>query len=140
MAALSESDLEELRRLISEDGPPKRDVWKLLYSKEARAKAAQIGGEALLHGAYCNDMTTIQQVLKHFLSAINFADPTTGMNALHIAVGRNHLDMARYLIEKGIAFVPDNQGRLPTTVAAECEVSDEMCDFIAEAEAKAEGV
>ena len=29
---------------------------------------------------------------------------------------------------------------MPTTIAAECEVSDEMCDFIAEAEAKAEGV
>ena len=62
------------------------------------------------------------------------------MNALHIAVGRNHLEMAQYLVEKGIAFVPDNQGRMPTTIAAECEVSDEMCDFIAEAEAKAEGV
>jgi len=140
MAKLSESDLEELRRLISEDGRPERDVWKLLFSREARAKATQTRGEALLHGAYCNDMITVEQVLGDRARAINFVDPTTGMNALHIAVGRNHLDMARYLVEKGIAFVPDNQGRMPTTIAAECEVSDEMCDFIAEAEAKAEGV
>ena len=94
----------------------------------------------MLRGAYCDDLLAIEHVLDHVSEALNFIDPATGMNALHIAVGRNHLYMARYLVEKGIAFVPDNQGRMPTTIAAECEVSDEMCDFIAEAEAKAEGV
>jgi ankyrin repeat protein len=62
------------------------------------------------------------------------------MTALHIAAGRDHLRLAQILVEHGASFVPDRQGRMPSTIAAECEASEEMCDFIVEAEAKAEGV
>jgi hypothetical protein len=68
---------------------------------------------------------------KQFLNAI---DSLTGMNALHIAVGRDNLAMARLLVEAGIAFIPDNEGRFPSTIAAICEVSDELNDYIVEAE------
>jgi uncharacterized protein len=69
---------------------------------------------------------------------LDTADKVTGMTALHLAVGCNHLDVARTLVERGASFVPDKQGRMPTTIAAECEVSEELCDFIVEAEAEAE--
>jgi ankyrin repeat protein len=96
--------------------------------------------EGLLNCAYNNDLATADRLIMSFGAAVNFADPRNGLTALHIAVGRDHLALAKYLVASGAKFVPDNQGRTPTTVAAECEVSDEMCDFIAEAEAKAEGV
>jgi ankyrin repeat protein len=97
-------------------------------------------GEALLGRAYNNELNEVQRLLEYHRAPIDFIDPRTGLSALHIAVGRNHLALAKYLVERGASFLPDNQGRMPTTIAAECEVSDEMCDFIAEAEAKAEGV
>jgi ankyrin repeat protein len=135
MAPISDAEVEELRLAIDQGWLG--SGWKFI-PPERRARS--IAGEAVLQSAYSNDMEAVRQILSRYPSAINFVDPATGMNALHIAVGRNHLEMARSLLEKGIAFVPDNQGRMPTTIAAECEVSDEMCDFIAEAEAKAEGV
>jgi ankyrin repeat protein len=100
---------------------------------------SQLGG-SLLGSAYNNDWETVRELVGHHHAPINFVDNQTGLTALHIAVGRDHLDIAKYLVEQGASFLPDKQGRTPTTVAAECEVSDEMCDFIAEAEAKAEGV
>jgi uncharacterized protein len=99
----------------------------------------QLGG-SLLGSTYNNDWETVQELVGHRHAPINFVDDQTGLTALHIAVGRDHLDIAKYLVERGASFLPDKQGRTPTTIAAECEVSDEMCDFIAEAEAKAEGV
>ncbi len=42
------------------------------------------------------------------------------------------------LVSRGASFVPDKQGRMPTTIAAECEASERLCDFIVEAEAAAE--
>lgn len=80
---------------------------------------------AILRGAYRRDQ---------FLNQI---DPRTGMNALHIAVGRNNLPMTQMLVEAGINFIPDNEGRMPSLIAALCEVSDELADYIAEAEEKA---
>ena len=75
------------------------------------------------------------------LTPIDFADPATGLTALHIAVGTETIWICEISSSsRGASFLADKQGRMPTTVAAECEVSDEMCDFIAEAEAKAEGV
>ena len=93
-----------------------------------------------MHSANFNDWGTIKRLLEEQHIPVNFADTRTGLTALHIAVGRDHLELAHSLVERGAAFLPDKQGRMPTTIAAECEVSDEMCDFIAEAEAKAEGV
>jgi ankyrin repeat protein len=100
----------------------------------------EVAGEGLLNCAYNNDLETAERLIRIFGAGVNFADPRTGLTALHIAVGRDHLAIAKHLVGCGAKFVPDHQGRTPTTVAAECEVSDEMCDFIAEAEAKAEGV
>jgi hypothetical protein len=64
-------------------------------------------------------------------------EPRTGLTALHIAVGQNDLEMAKMLVEAGAKFQADLHGRWPSTIAAECEVSEEMCDFIVEAEEKA---
>jgi uncharacterized protein len=97
-------------------------------------------GYILLGCAFHNELERARDVLETGQAPIDFVDPETGLTALHIAVGRNHSAMASYLVEHGAAFLPDHQGRMPSTIAAECEVSDEMCDFIAEAEAKADGV
>src|SRR5208337_4983775 len=133
MTTLAETALKELGLSPEQySGTKKRDLWFLLFGSEGRTNPVPALGEALLHCAYYGIMDAAKWVVAEGAS-INFVDPNTGMNALHIAVGRNHLDMALYLVEKGIAFVPDNQGRMPTTIAAECEVSDEMCDFIVEA-------
>lgn len=67
---------------------------------------------------------------------INRPDLRTGLTALHLAVGRDRLAAARLLIDRGAQFLPDRQGRLPTTVASECEVSEEMCALIVTAEAR----
>jgi Ankyrin repeats (3 copies) len=64
-------------------------------------------------------------------------EPRTGMTALHIAVGRNNLEMVKMLVEAGAKFQADFLGRWPSTIAAECEASEELCDFIVEAEENA---
>ena len=61
-------------------------------------------------------------------------DPATGMTALHFAIGRDRIDVVRLLISEGAGFYPDNNGRMPSTVAALCEVSEEMSDLVADAE------
>jgi len=68
---------------------------------------------------------------------LEMKDPRTGLTALHIAVGRNDLKMARMLVEAGAEFVPDNEGRMPSLIAALCEAGEELQDYIAEAEEKA---
>jgi uncharacterized protein len=94
----------------------------------------------LLHCANFGEIPAVRLLLDEQNVPIDSSDEETGLTALHIAVGRDQLKLAQYLVERGAAFFPDKQGRMPSTIAAECEVSDEMCDFIAEAEAKAEGV
>jgi hypothetical protein len=71
---------------------------------------------------------------------INRADPATGLTALHLSVGRDAIGPVRFLVGLGAKFVPDKYGRMPSTIAAESEVSDEVSDFILEAEAREEGV
>ena len=68
---------------------------------------------------------------------LNNVDPVTGMNTLHIAVGRNNLEIARLLVEAGIEFIPDNEGRMPSLIAALCDVSEELVDYILNAEGQA---
>ena len=68
---------------------------------------------------------------------LNQIDPATGMNALHIAVGRNNLELTRLLIEAGIEIIPDKEGRMPSLIAGICRVSDELADYISEAESRA---
>lgn len=94
----------------------------------------------LLSCAHTGNSIVAMKLLTVLPEIANTSDKDTGLTPLHIAVGRDHIDMARCLVERGAKFVPDKQGRLPSTIAVECEVSDEMCDFIVEAEAKAEGV
>ncbi|WGJ13873.1 ankyrin repeat domain-containing protein [Methylocapsa sp. D3K7] len=79
----------------------------------------------------------VHRLLEYWFD-INAPDEETGMTALHIAVGRNNLELTRLLVQRGASFIPDKQGRMPSTIAAECEVTEDLCDFIAEAEAAAE--
>ena len=99
----------------------------------------ELGQSLLLESAYNGDIEVADKLLKLGVS-LDAADKVTGMTALHLAVGRDHLALVRFLVERGASFVLDKQGRMPTIIAAECEVSEELCDFIAEAEARAEGV
>jgi uncharacterized protein len=99
----------------------------------------ELGQSLLLESAYNGDIEVVDKLLKLGVS-LDAADKVTGMTALHLAVGRDHLALVRFLVERGASFVLDKQGRMPTIIAAECEVSEELCDFIAEAEARAEGV
>ena len=90
----------------------------------------------LLVAAYGGDFHGIQAALK--LGAnINAVHPETGLSALHIAVGVNDILLCRFLIEKCAAgFFPDSFGRWPTLIAAECQVDEELSDFIVEQEAR----
>lgn len=96
-------------------------------------------GYAFLDSAYQGLSKSIVWSLENGVS-VDTLDEKTGMTALHIAVGRNNLEIARILVEHGASFIADKRGRMPSTVAAECEVSEGLCDFIAEAEARARGV
>lgn len=88
--------------------------------------------------AYMGDIYSLRKEIDSGFP-IDRQDGRTGMSLLHVAVGRDDLDMAKFLIERGAGFFVDGKGRWPTTVAAVCEVSEEMCDYIVEAEAKAVG-
>ena len=88
-----------------------------------------------IRAVYQGDLEAIRSLLKSGYR-IDKIDKRTGMAVLHIAVGRNDLAMVKFLVEQGAAFVPDRQGRWPSTIASICEVSEELCDYIAEAEAK----
>lgn len=112
-------------------------------SYDAVAKWALVGNsdalrDILLVCTYDNDEAGVRAVLATGFS-IDAADPVTGMSALHLAVGRDCLNMTKLLVEHGASFFPDKAGRWPTTVAAECEVGDDMCDYIVTAEAAAIG-
>jgi ankyrin repeat protein len=61
----------------------------------------------------------------------------TGLTALHIAVGTNNLALTRYLIEDaGARITPDESGRWPTIIAAECGVDEILSDYLLDVEAK----
>jgi ankyrin repeat protein len=120
--------------------PSSPTTAELIKQLQTLSTRDQMLGELLLHCADYADVSTMENLLDHHHVPIDFSDEASGLTALHIAVGRDHLYLAKLLVERGAAFQPDKRGRMPTTVAAECEVSDDMCDFIAEAEAKAEGV
>jgi hypothetical protein len=90
--------------------------------------------------AWLGDIVKARAVLENPVAVsrfLNEVDPITGMNALHIAVGRNNLEMTRLLVEAGIKFIPDNEGRMPSLIAAICDVDDDLSDYILEAEQKA---
>lgn len=68
---------------------------------------------------------------------VSMVDAPTGLSALHIAVGTNNLKLARLLVEQYRAgFFPDQRGRWPSLIAIECDVDEELADYITEAEAR----
>jgi hypothetical protein len=70
-------------------------------------------------------------------AAIDMVDAPTGLCALHIAVGTNNLTLARLLVEQyGARFFPDRAGRWPSLIAVECDVDEELADYITETEAR----
>ena len=90
-------------------------------------------GQISLVGSMISDMKKANRLD----DLLGQTEPRTGLTALHIAVGQNNLEMAKVLVEAGAKFQADLLGRWPSTIAAECEVSEELCDFIVEAEEKA---
>jgi hypothetical protein len=102
-----------------------------------RTAAARQQDRILLQRAYAADMKGVFSAIMAGAD-VNAADPTTGLTALHIAVGTNNLTLAKILIETWKAkFKPDAGGRWPTLIAAEARVDDALSDYIVEAEAKA---
>lgn len=92
---------------------------------------------ALLRATYDADLDGAVAALESG-AEIDFADPATGLAALHIAVGTNQLALARLLVEDwGATIGPDGRGRWPTVIAARGRVDDDLSDYIAEVEAKA---
>ena len=90
----------------------------------------------LFFGAYFGSIREIEGAVADGAD-INYAHPQSGLCALHVALGANDFGMVRYLIEEcGAAFFPDHFGRWPTLIAAECEVDDDLSDYIVEAEAQ----
>jgi plasmid stability protein len=92
---------------------------------------------ALLKAAYDADFDGAITALEAGAD-IDFADPDTGLAALHIAVGTNQLALVRALIEEwGANIGPDRRGRWPSVIAARSRVDDDLSDYVVEAEAKA---
>ena len=132
MPSISEDEFQKHLRGAFVTNPAAMDATE-------QANIKRVLGYLLLDSAYDGMFDRIVALLESGAS-VDATDENTGMTALHIAVGRNNLEIARILVEHGASFIADKQGRMPSTVAAECEVSEDLCDFIAEAEARAEGV
>lgn len=95
---------------------------------------------ALLRSAQSGRLDLVKKALNEGAD-VGATDALDGVTALHIAVGTNNLPLVRYLVETCKApFGPDGFGRWPTSIAVECEVSDELSDYIVEKEAEALGL
>lgn len=91
----------------------------------------------LLRGAQSNRLDMVKSAMNSGAD-VGTADPLDGLTALHIAVGTNNLPLAKFLIEDCKAPIgPDRLGRWPTIIAAECNVSDELSEYILMKEAEA---
>lgn len=91
---------------------------------------------ALLDAAARGDIRAVKEAISG--GANIRAEQAEGLSALHIAVAMNDLPLTKYLVEEaGAPFVPDGFGRLPTVVAAQCEASEELAEYIFEKEAAA---
>ncbi|HKN20670.1 MAG TPA: hypothetical protein VJX73_04605 [Terracidiphilus sp.] len=62
---------------------------------------------------------------------------STGMAALHAAVGFNRLDMVKLLVDAGASFFPDKEGRWPSLIAVDCEADEELIDYVVQEERRA---
>jgi ankyrin repeat protein len=65
---------------------------------------------------------------------LDATNPDTGMTALHMAVGFNRLDMVKLIVAAGAKFSADYEGRLPSIMAADLQVDEELQDYITSAE------
>lgn len=89
----------------------------------------------LLYGAYIGNLEVVRDALQQGAD-IECAEAGTDLTALHLAVGRSFVDVARYLIEEaGAKIRPDGFGRWPSVIAAQCRATEEMCDYIVAREA-----
>ena len=91
-----------------------------------------------LYGAYSGSLKVVKQAVAvgADLESVQAGMPLT---ALHLAIGRNHLDVVKYLIEDaGAPIKPDGFGRWPSVIAAQCRASDDLSEYIVECEAAAE--
>lgn len=90
----------------------------------------------LIKAAYAGDLSGVRDAVKAGAD-VDGVQEQTGLSALHIAVGTNNLALTRYLIEEAKARIgPDESGRLPTIIAAECGVDEILSDYLLEVEAK----
>jgi ankyrin repeat protein len=106
---------------------------------ERRDEDFHLPSQRAIRAAYRGDRDILIGLLDSGYD-INEIDRQTGMAALHVAVGRNDIATVRFLVERGATFFPDRKGRWPSAIASLCEVSEELCDYIVEAEAAAEDV
>lgn len=93
----------------------------------------------LLAELYTGKVVSVSKCLQSGAD-INAFDDTTGLSALHIAIGRNHLELVQFLLDRGASVAPDRHGRWPSTIAELCEVDGQICDLIADAEGRTKGV
>lgn len=92
--------------------------------------------QQLLKAAYAGDLSGVRDAVKSGADVDSVHDQT-GLSALHIAVGTNNLALTRYLIEEAKARIgPDESGRWPTIIAAECGVDEILSDYLLDVEAK----
>jgi hypothetical protein len=125
----------------SHDTPTEQQNVLMPLHETIRIKGAKnLQLSPFLESVWLGDIAGVRAYLKDNAAVIEEIDPRTGMNALHLAVGRSNLDITKLLVETGIKFVPDKEGRMPSVIAAVMEVSDELADYIYEAESRAVGV
>ena len=94
----------------------------------------------LLRSAYSGQLKNVRKAIADGAD-VDFMPDDTGLAALHLAVGRSHFEVLKYLIEEaGATITQDGMGRWPTLIAGECQASDEVCDYIVEREAEALGL
>lgn len=120
------------------DGDPLEELRRMVPESRAVKMSDQLQ-TGFLMAAERADEAQVRKLVEAGVD-INQMDPETGLTALHLSVGRDAIGLVRYLVGLGAKFIPDRYGRMPSTIAAECEVSDEVSDFILDAEAAAEGV
>jgi ankyrin repeat protein len=99
------------------------------------AQQAARASRNLIQWTFAHDLERVRAALQAGAD-VDTVDPATGLAPLHIAVGQNDGALCRFLIEEGRArFFPDMFGRMPTIVAAECGIDDDLADYIGEKEA-----
>jgi len=90
---------------------------------------------ALLRAAYEGNLARAREAVEDGAD-VEYMEPQTKLAALHLAVGRDHLDLVKYLLEEvGAQLRPDGFGRWPSVIAAQCRASDAVSDFVVDREA-----